>query len=83
MKAHPSVNFRYLVNEEVGHAGTYHELEFDGTKTWPLQVQGRADAQAVLKSGEQTNFKKLNDYMQDEKLREEFASFTDYMAYLQ
>jgi len=43
-KAHPNVNFRYLLFQEGEHADTYHELEFDGAKTWPLQVEGRADA---------------------------------------
>lgn len=37
-KSHPSVNFRYLVNEIVGHAGGLSELSFDGDDTWVLQT---------------------------------------------
>ena len=37
IKAHPKVNFRYLVYETVGHAGGISELSFDGDATWPLQ----------------------------------------------
>ena len=61
MRAHPEINYRYLVyfsNSDV-HLGGIGELEFEGTKTWPLQVQGRTDAQTAINAGPSASFQSL------------------------
>ena len=60
MRAHPNINYRYLIYESPDqHMGGVHELEFDGDKTWPAQLQGRQDAQDTLNAGEGTGFRSL------------------------
>ena len=45
LRAHPNINYRYLIYESADtQLSGLSELEFDGDKTWPLQVQGRRDA---------------------------------------
>ena len=58
MRAHPEINYRYVVYFSNGdvHLGGIGELEFEGEKTWPLQVQGRADAQTALNAGPSAGF---------------------------
>lgn len=41
MRAHPDVNYRYLVYENLNKASGISEIEFDGEKTWILQTTGR------------------------------------------
>ena len=49
MKAHPTVNFRHVVNmsKDLGFTGL-EELNFNGDFTWKGQEQGRTDAQSSL-----------------------------------
>ena len=44
MRAHPDINYRYLVYQDVNKASGISEIEFDGEKTWILQTTGREDA---------------------------------------
>lgn len=78
-EAHPKVNFRYLVYETVGHAGGISELEFNGDKTWPLQEQGRTDAQSALNAGEGTHFELLDNWSKSEALKAEYPSFRNFL----
>ena len=41
IRAHPNINYRYLIYEERNKASGISELEFDGEKTWILQETGR------------------------------------------
>ena len=62
LRAHPDVNFRYLFYQEDLN---WDLLNFNNSTTWPLQEQGRKDAQDMLKIGEGVAFKALGDYMDD------------------
>ena len=83
IKSHPNVNFRYLVYETVGHASALSELEFDGDKTWPMQEQGRTDAQNALKAGPGIHFELLENWSNNQELRNEFETFGSFLSYLQ
>ena len=50
MRAYPDVNWRYLI-EEKNSLGGLGELNFNNENTWPLQLQGREQAQEVLDFG--------------------------------
>ena len=58
MRAFPNVNWRYLIEEE-NALGDLKMLNFDYDVTWPLQVQGRAQAIDVLAYGPGYGFDKL------------------------
>ena len=58
MRAYPNVNYRYMIYEsDDAHRTGISELEFNGDKTWPLQVQGRQDAQNALNAGPGAGFR--------------------------
>ena len=62
MRANPDVNYRYLFYQE----NPAHDfLNFDNSRTWGLQEQGRKDAQDMLKIGEGVAFKALEAWMED------------------
>jgi hypothetical protein len=48
LRAHPKVNVRHYIEQMTGKATGFDELTFESTTTWPLQEQGRLDAQASL-----------------------------------
>ena len=60
MRAHPNINYRYLIYESSDtHRTGISELEFNGEKTWPMQEQGRQDAQDALNAGPGAGFRSL------------------------
>jgi len=80
---YPDVNFRYLIYETHDHASGISELEFNGDKTWPLQLTGRQDAYEVLTAGVSTHFELLDNWGRSKELRDEFPSFKNFLASLQ
>ena len=40
MKAYPTVNWRYYIQEK-NALGGYSELDFNNSTTWPVQLAGR------------------------------------------
>jgi len=57
------------------------EINFDNsTNTWPLQEQGRKDAKNVLKLGEGVSFDLHRDYNENEDIKSNFATFSDYIT---
>lgn len=81
-KAHSTVNWRYLVYQTQTKAGGISELEFNGDKTWPMQEQGRQDAQTALNAGESTHFELFDSYADSDELRSEFETFGDFMNFI-
>ena len=57
-RAHPKVNFRYLLYQEDGFTST-GMINFNGDHTWKLQEKGRLQAQEALDAGEGTHFENL------------------------
>ena len=83
MVAHPDVNWRYVAWQTGTHAGGISEIEFDGDKTWPLQEQGRKDAQALLSAGENTHVELFRNWFDSKELREEYPTYSDMLQALQ
>ena len=83
MVSHPKVNWRYAAWQIDNHFGGISEIEFDGDKTWPLQEQGRQDAQTLLAAGENRYFEHLADWHDSKALRDEFPMFISYLKTLQ
>ena len=81
--AHPKVNWRYLAWQSLNHAGGVSQLNFEGDATWPLQVQGRADAQTLLAAGEGKNFELLARYNEEKELKAKYPTFSAFLSTLQ
>ena len=78
-RAYPNVQYRHLFLE----ADPLENLDFRNQTTWPYQVQGREDAQAVVENTNFDSFLVLEDWMANEKtLREKFDTFVDYYYYI-
>jgi len=80
-KAHPDVNFRYVIGQEDGFTST-GMINFDGDHTWKLQEKGRLQAQDALTYGEGTHFGLLMAWMEDEGLQAEYPNYTDFVKSL-
>ena len=63
-KAHPEVNWRYVIAQEDGF-NSIGMIEFDGDHTWPLQEKGREQAQEALNAGEGTHFGILMNWVEN------------------
>lgn len=50
MHAHPDVEWRYVINQLHGSSGM-SEVSFNNSTTWALQLDGRAQAKALLECG--------------------------------
>jgi hypothetical protein len=50
MHAHPDVEWRYVINQLHGSGGL-EEVNFNNATTWALQLDGRAQAKALLECG--------------------------------
>jgi len=50
MRAYPTVNWRFLIEERNGLGGT-SELDFTNSTTWPIQMTGRDQAREALAYG--------------------------------
>ena len=61
-KAHPKVNFRYVVAQEDGFTST-GMINFNGDHTWKIQEKGREQAQAALTAGEGAHFETLMSWV--------------------
>ena len=83
MVAHPKVNWRYMAYQTGAHADGVSMLEFGGDKTWPLQVQGRKDAQALIAAGENTHVELFTNWYDSKELKEEFPTFSSLLETLQ
>ena len=79
MRSNPNVNYRYLFYEE--YPSSLHDcLDFNNSTTWPLQEQGRQDAQEMLKLGEGKGFQALDLWMDDEPAMEKkWGSFMNFV----
>ena len=55
MAAYPTVNYRYLFEEQNKTSGT-EELNFNNATTWHLQMMGREDAKNALEEGPGVGF---------------------------
>ena len=65
LRAHPKVNFRYVLNQEEGFK-VRGMLNFDGGHTWKLQEKGREQAKKALSAGEGAYFRLLMSEMKME-----------------
>ena len=82
MRAHPDINYRYLVYQDENKASGISEIEFDGEKTWILQTTGRDDAQEALNNGSGENFSAFKKWSRSDALRKEFPKFIQYLKSL-
>lgn len=64
----PAVNYRYVFWEQEPTTGN-SELLFDNDITWPLQEQGRADAQKALAAGPGVGMAKLHEWARAQEQR--------------
>ena len=81
MKAHPTVQFRYIVQQSVGKMTGLNELNMDGDFTWAAQEQGRTDAQNALNGSSQANVALYaQEWIKDEEgLVQLYGEFGNYI----
>ena len=79
IRAHPNINYRYLVYETENKASGISEIEFEGEKTWVMQETGRKDAQDSVTDGAGANFEVLKTWSASTELKKEFPRFRDYL----
>ena len=79
MRAHPNINYRYLIYETRNQASGISELEFDGEKTWIMQETGRQDAQDALNVGVGANFDHFKTWSSSLDLKKTYPDFRDYL----
>ena len=81
MKAHPTVQMRYIVGQSMSdHLGGLDELNFDGDFTWGIQEIGRQDAVDAINEVSQANIKGFfEEWNSDESLQTDFAKVGDYI----
>jgi len=63
MMSHPNVNYRYILEPTGDYPKLWNLLNFSPNNTWPLQVNGMADAKAALEAGEGAHFQKFKDWI--------------------
>lgn len=78
MYAYPEVNFRYyLMNENPALA--FKMLDFNTDATWPLQLDGRATAEAAIAAGAGVGFEAVRNWQENQgDVRSKFKHFGDY-----
>ena len=62
----PTVDYRYLFQQKTPSANS---LDFGNSTTWPLQEEGREDAQKALEDGEGVEFLRLEQWDKENEPR--------------
>jgi hypothetical protein len=79
--AFPNVNFRHLVFPHEKLPGGLNLLNFDNkTNTWPMQMKGREAGKNAQISGEGFYFAKMDEWVNNETLREQYPRVGDYIG---
>ena len=63
MLAHPNVNYRYILEPSGPYPKLWNLLNFSNNNTWPMQENGRADAQTALDAGAGESFKQFKEWI--------------------
>ena len=78
MTAYPEVNFRYYFMN-ANPAEGFKMINFSTDLTWPLQLDGRATAEAVLAAGANVGFEAVRDWQENKnEVQSKFKHFADY-----
>ena len=81
MKAHPNVNYRYILHESNGFGGL-HMLNFEGDYTWAAQEQGREDGKNAISGTNQANLREyFQEWLQNEgELRSQYKKVGKFIT---
>jgi len=76
-QAFPDVKFRYYVEPTGPLCKALEMIDVTNkTVTWPMQMQGRKDGNAVVQLGEGTMFKKMDEWNESPDLKAQFPELT-------
>lgn len=76
-QAFPDVKFRYYVEPTGPLCKALEMIDVTNkTVTWPMQLQGRKDGNAVVQLGEGAMFKKMDEWNESPELKAQFPRLT-------
>jgi hypothetical protein len=82
MLTFPNVNYRYLLEPSGHYPKTINLLNFSNHTTWPMQENGREDAQTCLAQGDTCGFGDLDALIKEHEQDHKDSSVGAFATYL-